>query len=266
MAMHAMASIFVRGYAGDDVVVRGLATVLGMDIRMLDTRLIEILKATASLKLQAGNQAPPLGVVAPATGACLPQGMAVTSAPPVVAVVVAAEPICPPSVEPTNILFQTAPIANPAVAALQFATQHAVGQQSAGQRDWKSADGNEIIPRKNSTSHPAEWAQFTRAFNSGKKFHKTLGDWMVEEKADVFNTWLKNNKDLSKCEMVLQHRQSRRKTAEVKYGWRKLRDVAKDLYGGDVRKAKAVCDNRTSLGQVLKDEDHLTIQRRTTTS
>jgi len=59
-------------------------------------------------------------------------------------------------------------------------------------------------------------------------------------------------KDLTSCELVLNRRQVRKRTGKASWGWRKVRDVAKDLYGGNFEKAKKHVEGKTSS----PDESH----------
>jgi len=68
--------------------------------------------------------------------------------------------------------------------------------QSQGQFvDWKDSNGNEKVPLLNSVTSPALWAQFTRAVNASGKHHPTLQPWYLEDKRDMFTTWVYNAKD-----------------------------------------------------------------------
>jgi hypothetical protein len=211
--------------------------------------------------------APPAALCAPATGmATIPPSavvaVATLSAPaaaapsPVLADAAAASAATTPKLASTAKHFaEEVPMPNAnVVRALSDATALAQRQSTTGS-DWKDNAGNEVAVRKNSCSNPNEWAQFTRAMISKGKHHANLVPWYRDDKSDLFNTWLVNNKDMSRCTMVLTRRQTRKQTSKGIYGWRKVRDIAKDAYGGDMDKAKLAALKRKEKGQWMKDDD-----------
>ena len=132
----------------------------------------------------------------------------------------------------------------PAGEALQHAMEESKRQAGDGAKDWKDKDGNEIVKRRNSATDAALWAKFTRKMAAEGKHHESLVPWYMEDKCDMFNAWVLNNNDLTACELVLKRRRKRRTTGKASYGWRKLRDVAKETYGGNMDKAKKAVEGK----------------------
>ena len=88
-----------------------------------------------------------------------------------------------------------------------------------------------------SVTHPAEWAAFSRACSGRKPYLTEISPYIASDKADLFNVWLANNRDISACLLVMRRRQVKRTKFARQWQYLKKRDL-KTMYGGDMEKVK----------------------------
>jgi hypothetical protein len=89
----------------------------------------------------------------------------------------------------------------------------------------------------NSASHAKEWAAFTRAACGRKSWVKDISPFYVDDKHDLFNVWLSNNKDMTKCKVVLERRNIKRETFGQGWNFVKKRELL-EMYAHDSDKVE----------------------------
>ena len=70
-----------------------------------------------------------------------------------------------------------------------------------------------------------DYDQFIRSCASRSKFPSSLAAPFRSNKMEVFNIWLQNKKDLSRCAVAYRRRIRTRERARNLYGYRKERDL-----------------------------------------
>ena len=80
-----------------------------------------------------------------------------------------------------------------------------------------------------------------------------ISPYIASDKADLFNVWLANNRDISACLLVMRRRQVKRTKFARQWHYLKKRDL-KTMHGGDMEKVNKVVELRKKDGRFVKDE------------
>ena len=138
------------------------------------------------------------------------------------------------------------------------------GALQAESRDYKNSQGAVLEAHSqalglpagklaNSSSHPREWAAFVRAASGRKAYVKELAPYMRDDKTDLFNVWLTNNRDVTSCLLTMQRRSiSRSKSGK---GWGYARKSLLAGLGYTPSQVEALVAARTKDGRWVADED-----------
>ena len=66
-----------------------------------------------------------------------------------------------------------------------------------------------------------------------KTYLKDVQPYLENSRADLFNVWLANNRDITKCLLVMKRRQIQRTTTHKGWSYMKKRDIQEKIYGGN---------------------------------